>query len=467
MAVETDILPPRYRDLQEIGRGGMGEIYRATDDALGRDVAIKLLAGRYARDEAVRDRFKREALTAARVSGEPNVVTIFDVGDWNDRPYIVMEYLPGGSLEDVIRRDGAVAPELALRWLEEAGRAIDAAHEHGIVHRDVKPGNLLLDRDGRVSVADFGIASAAGLDSLTRTGTVLGTAGYLAPEQARGERATPASDRYALAVLAFELLTGTRPFQGDTPAAEAGAHVHAPIPSPTARNAALPQPVDDVFQRALAKNPEARYATCADFVSDLRDALGRERVRAPAAVETAVAAAPTVPYGARRTRSWWPLVAAGLVVAALGAIVAAALLAGEGDEGGTTGAPEPRLTTVVRTAPGTTVTQTVTAPAAEETEPPPQEDSGKSGAQLNDEGFALMQEGRYEEALPLFQEAVAKLSGTGERVEAFALYNLAYTRLQLGDCGGDIPDLLKRSEQIQGHRSEIDAAQEQYEEQCD
>src|SRR5439155_25461438 len=177
------ILPPRYRSPVPIGHGGMGDIYRATDDVLGRAVAVKVLAEPYARDEERRARFTREALAAARLSAEPNTVTIYDVGEHNGRPFIVMEYLAGGSLESELRK-GPVPPGQALDWLEQAARALDAAHANGVVHRDVKPGNLLLDREGTVHVSDFGIASAAGLESVTLTGTVLGTAGYLSPEQA-------------------------------------------------------------------------------------------------------------------------------------------------------------------------------------------------------------------------------------------------------------------------------------------
>src|ERR671934_58242 len=208
MAVETEILPARYRSPARIALGGMGEIYRATDSTLGRAVAVKLLAERYARDESVRRRFTREALAAARLSGEPHVVMIFDVGEYAGRPFIVMEHLSGGSLEERIRKDGAQDPAQALDWLEQSARAVDAAHRHGVAHRDVKPANLLLDRNGDVHVVDFGIASAAGMDSLTMTGTVLGTAGYLSPEQAQGDRATPASDRYALALLALGAIGG-------------------------------------------------------------------------------------------------------------------------------------------------------------------------------------------------------------------------------------------------------------------
>src|SRR5436189_217671 len=277
----------------------MGDIYRATDSTLGRAVAVKVLAERYAEDDAVRSRFTREALAAARLSGEPNTVTIFDVGEHQGRPFIVMEYLGGGSLDDILRKEGAQAPERAFHWLEQSGRALDAAHRAGVVHRDVKPGNLMLDRNGDVHVADFGIASAAGMDSLTMTGTVLGTAGYLSPEQARGDRATPASDRYALAVVAFELLTGKRPFAADSPTAEASAHVNADVPSVCDRSA-LPCELDPVFAKALAKDPADRYGSCAEFVAAMRAALaeaagqtGRLPVVAPATTTP-----PSAPAGA-------------------------------------------------------------------------------------------------------------------------------------------------------------------------
>src|SRR4051812_12121141 len=207
MALRTtpDILPPRYTSIETVAHGGMGEIYKACDESLGREVAVKVLAERYARDEALRARFTREALAAARLSGEPNTVTIFDVGEWGDRPYIVMELAGGGTVAERLD-DGRYDVGGALRWLAQAGAALDAAHARGIVHRDVKPANLLLTVDDDVRVADFGIASAAGLTSVTATGTVLGTLGYLAPEQAMGEEVGPAADRYALGVVAYELL---------------------------------------------------------------------------------------------------------------------------------------------------------------------------------------------------------------------------------------------------------------------
>src|ERR687897_1724597 len=265
MAVRIDILPSRYTDVEHIARGGMGDVYRATDTVLGRTVAVKLLAERYAGDEDVKRRFKNEALAAARLSGAPSTVTIFDVGETDGQAFIVMEFLEGGSLGQRLRA-GRPDPADVLRWLEQTAAALDAGHAAGVIHRDVKPGNLLLDGNGQLHVADFGVASAAGLDSLTMTGMVLGTSGYLSPEQARGERATPASDRYGLAVVAWELLTGRRPFESDNPTAEAAAHANAPIPS-------FSPELDPVFQRALAKDPEERYPSAAAFVADLHRAL--------------------------------------------------------------------------------------------------------------------------------------------------------------------------------------------------
>ncbi|MDP9286076.1 MAG: serine/threonine protein kinase, partial [Actinomycetota bacterium] len=325
MPAIVDILPPRYRDARPIGAGGMGEIFCATDRELGREVALKILAARYAENAPLRARFEREALAAARLSGTPNIVTIFDVTEHAGRPIIVMEYLPGGSLEAQIAGTPC-PPARALGWLEEAGGALDAAHAAGVVHRDVKPANLLLDGRGHVHIADFGVASAVGLDSFTQTGTIVGTAGYLSPEQATGKRATAASDRYALAVVAWELLTGRRPFAATTPTAEALAHVNAPVPSPHEANPALPLELAPVFERGLAKDPAARYPTAAEFVGDLHraldDAAGDTWIE-PSRPATAVTRAAPMVARAGRRRWWIPVLAALLL--AVG--VAAALLA--------------------------------------------------------------------------------------------------------------------------------------------
>ena len=454
----TTTLPPRYRNPTPVARGGMGEVFRATDDELGREVAIKLLSAAYAEDDGLRMRFEREALAAARLSGNPNIVTIFDVGEHEGRPMIVMEYLPGGSLEKRIDGKAPCPSGQTLDWLEQAGGALDAAHAAGIVHRDVKPGNLLLDERDQVHVADFGIASAAGMDSFTQTGTILGTAGYLSPEQALGERAGAASDRYSLAIVAWELLTGKRPFAADSPTAEAAAHVHAPIPSIHSANPNLPAGYDAIFDRALAKDPDARYATAAEFVGDLRRALhddaGDTWVEPTRRV---VSAAPP----ARPARRWWIPVAIVLLLAA-GVIAAIAASRGGG------GSKPPQVTTIVRTVtgPGQTVQQTVTAP----TPTPPTTTasttaSGSSGIALNAAGYDRMKAGDYHGALPLLQQAVAKLQGTGSTTEAYADYNLALTEFALGQCA-DVVQLLDASQQIQGHRPEIDKLRHEAQKSC-
>ena len=449
-------LPDRYRNPELIARGGMGEVYRAEDAHLARIVAVKLLPGRFADNEAIRGRFTREALAVARLSHAPSTVTIFDVGEHDGRPYIVMEYLAGGSLADRLERDGAQPVGRVLEWLGQAAAALDAAHANGIVHRDVKPANLLLDDDERVKVADFGVASAADLGSFTEAGTVVGTAGYLAPEQARGERATPASDLYALAVVAFELLTGKRPFERESSTAEAMAHVSAPIPPASDSNPELPRELDDVLARGLAKEPEHRFATAAGFVDALRGALDRE------AGTTRVAAIAPVPPA--RSQSRLPLLLLLLAGALVAGILAAALLARGDDETAGTTTPRPVQETV--TLPGTTVVQTVTTAASPPATTTAAAPAAASPAELNDQGFELMRAGRYEEALPLLTQAVAGLAESGELAEAYASYNLAYTRRALGQCDG-VVDLLNRSEQVQGERKEISKLRKEAERSCE
>ena len=425
MRSEKDLLPPRYLRPTRIGYGGMGEIFRAEDEVLGRTVAIKVLSDQYARDESLRARFTREALAAARLSGEQGAVTIFDVGEWEGRPFIVMEYLAGGSLETRLREGGRPPVDEALRWLDQAAGALDAAHQRGVVHRDVKPGNLLLDSDGDLRVADFGIASAAGLHSLTLTGTVLGTAGYLSPEQARGERATPASDRYSLAIVAYELLTGRRPFESDSPTAEATAHVQAEVPS-------ISPQLDPVFRRALAKDPLARFETASDFVAALREAL-----------EGGAAVTRVLPAADRR--SPWPLV---------GAIVAAALLAGAGLAALFTGGGGGQQQSAQTTSAKTTVQPPPPQAPPPAPPPPPPPPPAPSGTALTDKATALLRDGNAAGAEPIARQAVTALAGTGRRYEAYAEYDLGAALAQLGQCGEALQHL-ERSRQLQGNRPEI------------
>jgi tRNA A-37 threonylcarbamoyl transferase component Bud32 len=445
-----------------LARGGMSDVYLATDALLEREVAVKVLAERYSEEPDLRARFTREALAAARLSGEPHVVTIYDVGEHDARPFIVMEHLAGGSLRDRMR-GGPLPVAWTLTWLEQAGSALDAAHSRGVVHRDVKPANLMLDEVEVLHVSDFGIASAAGFDELTAPGTILGTAGYLSPEQARGEPAGPASDRYALAVVAFELLTGARPFAAETTTAEALRHASEPPPSASSVNPRLPQAVDTVLSRALAKRPEQRYDTCADFVADLRNAFS-------AAEQETVISPFAAPARRRRRRAVVPIIAGGTAVALAGAALAFALTRGDG---------EPRIVTreVARTVPGTPVTVTeettvtqeapTSAPSALPPPPPPPPPAdGRSPEELNDAGFELMRAEDYDAALPLLEQSVAGLRGSGTTYEAYASYNLAFTRLALGRCDG-VVELLDRSAQVQGERGEIDRLRRAAERSCD
>ena len=446
MAVGAGLLPERYTGAQPIGRGGMGEIFRATDTTLGRAVAIKVLAEGYAQDPSVRQRFTREALAVARLSGNPNIVTIYDVGEHNERPFIVMEYLPGGSLEQKIRGEGAQSPRQALEWLEQAASALDAAHREGVVHRDVKPANLLLDRYGHVHVADFGIASAAGLGSLTQTGTVLGTASYLSPEQAQGERTTAASDLYSLGIVAFELLAGRRPFEGDSVAAEAAAHVTGVVPPVREVNSALPSELDPVFAKALAKDPERRFGSAAEFVAALRqsleDAAGATAIIAPAWLQTTpTRELPSRPQPPRRRRPAWLLPLLGLLLAAgAGGGIAGAFLA-VGNAKQTVKTVTTAGKTVVTRATASTSTSTPTAPS-------------NSPAALNNEAWSLMQQHNYQTALPLLQQAVQELQGGSDLTTAYANYNLGVTLIALGRCSEAAP-YLEVARQIEPDRHEV------------
>ena len=273
------VLPDRYRVVRRIAHGGMASVWCADDTALGRDVAIKLLAEQYAHDEAAVRRFKREARAAARLSGHPHVITIFDVGETvaagdapGGRPFIVMEHLSGGTVADAVRV-GEVKRELTLSWLRQAAAALDYAHEQGVVHRDIKPGNLLLDRERRLHVADFGIARVAAEDTITVTGQLFGTAAYLSPEQALGKPASEAGDRYALAIVAYELLVGQRPFSAEHFASQARQHIEQEPPRASAENHELPEAVDAVLARGMAKRPQDRWPSAGAFVDALTRAL--------------------------------------------------------------------------------------------------------------------------------------------------------------------------------------------------
>ena len=269
---EGQLIDGRYRVLRKIGAGGMADVYLARDETLGRQVAVKVLLPRFADDRQFVERFRREAQAAAGLN-HPNIVNIYDRGQVGSTYYIVMEYLRGETLKDFVRRHGRLAARDAIGIALELLAALQYAHEHNVVHRDIKSQNIMLDEHGRARVTDFGIARA-GDSSMTEVGSVLGTAQYLSPEQAKGQPADERSDLYSVGVVLYEMLTGRVPFKGDTAVSVALKHVNELPPEPIALAADLPPSLNRVVLKALAKNPDRRYNSAAQFASDLRAVLG-------------------------------------------------------------------------------------------------------------------------------------------------------------------------------------------------
>jgi len=312
--VSGSLLPARFEPARLLGHGGMGAVFLAWDRKLSKHVAVKILTPELADDPVARERFAREAALAARLGGHPHIVTAYEAGEWEERPYAVFEHLPNGSIAERI----PASQEDALRWLAQAADALDHAHAENVVHRDVKPANLLLDADENLCVADFGVSRLAGETALTAHGEVVGTEGYLAPEQLDGRGATAASDRFALGVVAYQLLTGRLPAAGRRRLAPA---------------------VEAVFDHALAEEPERRYPTTTAFVTALREALAadpaptRRRLLPPRTTSGVRPPAAAPARHTQRTRLWRVGVAvlAALAVAApatAGGVVLGRKLAG-------------------------------------------------------------------------------------------------------------------------------------------
>ena len=470
-------LPERYRIRRHIATGGMASVWCAEDLVLGRDVAVKVLAERFAHDGVAVRRFQREARAAARVSGHPHVVTIYDVGEAQDaepsadatrdgaRAFIVMEFLAGGTVADAIRHDSVRRHE-SLRWLREAALALDHAHGQGIVHRDIKPANFLLDRARVLHVADFGIARLTTEETITSADQLFGTAAYLSPEQALGREATGASDRYALAVAAFELLAGERPFSAPHFSAQARQHIEEPPPAASEIDRSLPPAVDEILYAGLAKDPAARPESARALVTALEDALAG-RARPPASPGGRAAAGP-VPSTAAAKRSHVPATRppAGRPVAltghrrrfvVLGALAAAVLLVAGitlattrgsgGHHAAAVAARTPTHHTIIHapdhhagvghtthTKTATTTTMTTAAPT---TTAPVTPES------LQSAGHQEMLAGDYPSAISTLRQAVAA-APPGSSTYAYALYDLGRSELLSGDPTAAIPILRQR-----------------------
>ncbi len=349
----------RYMIVRKLGAGGMADVYLAEDQELGRRVAIKILNNRHANDDQFIERFRREAKNAAALN-HPNIVSIYDRGEAEDTYYIAMEYLDGRTLKELVVGRGPAPVNVAVEYARQILSALRFAHRHGIVHRDIKPHNVLVDREGRVKVTDFGIARA-GTSQMTEAGSIVGTAQYLSPEQARGAEVDQRSDLYSLGVVLYELVTGQTPFDGDTPVEIAMKHLSATPRPPSQIRRDIPRDLDMVVMRALAKDPSARYQSADEMEADLERVLRNAPVaaattdaatqimRAPAAglVVADTGATIIATHGATGAvppdevaeedddgRPWWPWLLAGLfvVAAAIAGVVVWHQLSGDGPQ---------------------------------------------------------------------------------------------------------------------------------------
>jgi serine/threonine-protein kinase len=346
--VVGELIAGRYELEELVGTGGMSSVYRAHDRLLERDVALKVLHQQYTADGDYVERFRREARSVAQLS-HPNIVTVIDRGEQDGRQFIVFEYVDGENLKALVERTGPLPARQAVELTLEIARALGFAHEHGLVHRDVKPQNVLLNGDGRAKVTDFGIARSLDVHGgLTQTGTVLGTSDYIAPEQARGSRVDAQSDIYSLGAVLYELLTAEVPFQGDNFVAVAMRHINEPAPSVRERRPDVSPRLDAAIRRAMAKDPRERFRSMDELCEELSAAIGPES--AGSGAETMVVAPLRRPSWRQRRAarppagrpSVWPLILllAGLALLA-GVLAALFAFTGAGSKitGGGTGKP--------------------------------------------------------------------------------------------------------------------------------
>jgi serine/threonine protein kinase len=331
--VVGEIVAERYEVEELVGHGGMSSVYKAHDTLLERNVALKILHEQYNEDEEFVERFKREARSVAQLQ-HPNIVTVIDRGEEDGRQYIVFEYIDGENLKELLVRRGRLEAEEALAIGVEVARALAFAHEHGLVHRDVKPQNVLLNGDGRAKVTDFGIARSIDVDTgVTQTGTILGTSNYLAPEQAGGQPVDAQTDVYALGVVLYELLAGEVPFPGESFVAVAMKHMHEPPPNILDKRRDVPLRIAAAIDRAMEKDPGQRFPTMDAFAAELEASLAeldRDVLGDPDATTVMPALRRHAP---RRHGSRWPLGISLLAVLAVAAIVAGLLMLGDEGQG--------------------------------------------------------------------------------------------------------------------------------------
>jgi serine/threonine-protein kinase len=317
--MDEEVLAGRYELEELVGTGGMSGVYRAHDRLLDRKVALKILHSHHAVDPEYVERFRREARAVATLS-HPNVVTVIDRGEQDGREFIVFEYVDGENLKHLIERSGPLPVERALELAIQVARGLAVAHREGLVHRDVKPQNVLLNGDGQAKVTDFGIARALDVQrGVTQTGTVLGTSDYIAPEQAQGLRADEQSDVYSLGVVLYELLTKQVPFPGENFVAVAMRHINEPPPSVRERRPDVPARVDAAVRRAMAKEPSDRFASMPDFGRELEACLAE--LQGDDDGTQVIAPPPSVRRRHTRRPSPWPIVLAVSGFLAIGAVV--------------------------------------------------------------------------------------------------------------------------------------------------
>ena len=335
MSASSQTYGGRYAVIERVGVGGMAEVYRARDELLGREVAVKVLSERFSTDRSFVERFRREAQAAANLN-HPNIVSLYDYGSEGSTNFIVMEYIDGRSLAEVITQEAPLLPERAAEIAGDVAKALERAHNAGLVHRDIKPNNIMMTSTGQTKVTDFGIVRALGGDTeqqMTQTGMVIGTAAYLSPEQAQGNPVDARSDVYSLGCVLYEMLTGQPPFTGDTPLAVAYKHVREVAEPPSSLNPDVPEDLDAVAMKALAKNADNRYESATAMREDLERFTSGQRVHAtPLLGETMAATAVasgtqvlrrTEVFAAdeeeqRRSRAGWYVVIALLILGLFG-----------------------------------------------------------------------------------------------------------------------------------------------------